>query len=94
MYFWKEVPVDEDNIFSTNLAENNEVEQIIFKKSKIYAISGLSVDQDIQFNVCLPNIERKKTLSDILRIYAQEKEKFDFDLKIYKENWFDIVVPF
>ena len=93
MYFWKEIPVDEDNIFSTNLAENNEVEQIKFKKSKIYAISGLSVDQDIQFNVSLPNIERKKTLSDILRIYAQEKEKFDLDLKIYKENWFDIVVP-
>ena len=32
--FYKEFPLDEDNIFSTNLAENNEIEQIRFKKLK------------------------------------------------------------
>ena len=87
--FYKEILVDEDNIFSANLTE-----QIKFKKSKIFAVSGLSVDKDIQSNVLLRNIEGKKAFSDILRKYAQEKEKFNLDLKIYKENFFDITVSF
>ena len=92
--FYKEISVDEKNIFSANLAENNDVDQITFDKCKTYVISGVSIDQDIQSNVSLPNIEGKKALSDILRTYALEKEKFKLDLKIYKEDWFDITVPF
>ena len=86
--------MDEGNIFSANLTENNEVEQIKFKKSKIYAISRLSIDQDLQCNVSLPNTEEKKPLSNILRTHAQEKEKFNLDLKVYQEFFFDITVPF
>ena len=82
---YKEIPLDEDNIFSANLTENKGVEQVKFKKSKIYAISGLSIDQDTQPNVSLPNIEGKKALSDILRTYAEEKNKFNLDLKVHKE---------
>ena len=77
-----------------NLAENNGDDQIKFDKSKTYSISGLPIDQDIQSNVSLPNIEGKKALSDILRTYAQEKEKFKLDLKIYKEDWFSIASLF
>ena len=47
------------SIFSAKLREYNEVEQTKFKKSKIYAISGLSIDQDIESNVSLTNIEGK-----------------------------------
>ena len=80
--YYKLIPVDEDKTFSANLTENNEVEQIKFKKSKIYAISGLSVDQDTQSNVSLPNADGKKALSDILRKYAEEKNKFNLTKKI------------
>ena len=86
--------MDEDNIFSANLTENRGIEQIKFKKSKMYAFIGLSIDQDTQSNVSLPNIEGKKALNDILRAYAEEKNKFYLDLKVYKENYFDINVPF
>ena len=58
--YFKDIPVDEDNIFWANLTENNEVDQIKFEKSKIYAISGLSTDQDTQSNVSLANVEGKK----------------------------------
>ena len=92
--FYKEPPVDEDNIFSANLTENNEIEQIKLKKSKIYAISGLSIDQDLKSNVSLPNTEGRKALRDILTVYAEEKKSFNLDLKIYKEGYFDITVPF
>ena len=52
-------------------------------------ISRLSIDYDIQSNVSLPNIEGKKAVSDIL-----QKEKINLDLKIYKKDLFDIIVPF
>ena len=38
--FYQEILVDEDNIFSANFTE-----QIKFKKSKVFAVSGLSIDQ-------------------------------------------------
>ena len=91
--FYKELPLDEDNIFLENLTENNEVEQS-FKKSKLYTISGVSIDQDTASNVSLPNVEGKKALSDILRAYVEEKNKFNLDLKNYKEDYVDITVPF
>ena len=53
-----------------------------------------SIDQDTQSNVSLSNIEGKKALTDILRTYAEEKNIFNLDLKIYKENYFDINVHF
>ena len=45
--FYKDLPVDDNNIFVTNLTEKNEVEEIKFKKSWEYAITGLSFNQDI-----------------------------------------------
>ena len=42
----------------------------------------------------LPNIEGRKALSHILRVYAEEKKSFNLDLKIYKEGYFEIIVPF
>ena len=71
--FYKDIPLDEDNTFSTNITENNEVEQISFKKLKLYAISGLLIDQDITPNVSLPNVQEKKALSDILRKYVKKQ---------------------
>ena len=45
--FYRELPLDENNIFTGNLAEKNEVEEVRFKKSKEYEITGLSINQDI-----------------------------------------------
>ena len=80
--FYKEIPLDEDNIFSANLTENNGVQQVKFKNSKIYSISGLSIDQDTQYNVSLPNVKERKALSNILRTYTEEKNKFNLDVKV------------
>ena len=58
--FSKEVPVDEDNIFSLNLSENNKVDSLKFDKSKKYEISRLSIKQSTGPGVLLPNVEGKK----------------------------------
>ena len=93
-YFYREFPLDEDNIFSANLTENNKVEQISFETSKLCPINGLSLDQGTASNVSLPNIEGKETLSDILKTYVEEKNKYNLDLKTYKEDYFDITVSY
>ena len=36
--FYKELPVDENNIFTANTAEKNEVENVKFNKSFEYAV--------------------------------------------------------
>ena len=63
-----------------------------FDKSKTYAISSLSIDPNIQTGVLLLNVG--EALSDKLRTYIEEKKKFNFDLKIYNEDYFNITVPF
>ena len=45
--FYKELPVDENNIFTANITAKNEVENVKFKKSLEYALTGLSINQDI-----------------------------------------------
>ena len=45
--FNKELPIDKNNIFTANIAELDEVEEVRFEKSKEYAVTGLSLYQDI-----------------------------------------------
>ena len=71
--FYKELAIDDDNIFSSNLTENNKIEEIKIKKWKIYSINRLSIDQDLNSNVSLPTIEGRNALSDALRVYEEEK---------------------
>ena len=59
--FYKEVSADEDENFSVNLLEDNDIDEIIFDKSKTYAIRGWSIDPKIQAGVLLPNLEVKKS---------------------------------
>ena len=65
--FYKELPLDNDNIFSTNLTENNKVERIKFDKSKL-------IYQTVDRTILLPNTEWKNAHSEILRTYAEEKK--------------------
>ena len=72
--FYKELAIDDDNIFLSNLTENNKIEEIKIKKWKIYSINRLSIDQDLNSNVSLPTIEGRNALSDVLRVYEEEKK--------------------
>ena len=45
------------------------------------------------FNLIFSFAILKEKKSDLLRTYAQEKEKFSLDVRIYKEDWFGITVP-
>ena len=42
--FFEELPVDDDNIFSANLAENNEIENFLLRKDKKYMVTKPSIN--------------------------------------------------
>ena len=45
--FYKVLLLDENNIFTANLTKKNKAEEVKLKKSKEYAVTGLSIDQDV-----------------------------------------------
>ena len=60
--FYKELLLDENNIFSLNLAENNEFEEIKFKKSKEYAGTSLSINQEVESDL-VPIAENQQKIT-------------------------------
>ena len=93
--FYKEPPLNENNIFMANLAEKNEVEEDKFKKSREYTITGLSINQDIDSDlVAVTDTDRKEAISKLIQKLVKEKKEPDLDLKIYHEEGFEKIVPF
>ena len=85
--FYKELPVDENNIFTTNLAEKNEVEEVRLKKSREYAFTGLSINQDIDSSlVAVTNTDRQEAISNLMRKCVKEKKDLGLGLRIYNEE--------
>ena len=52
--FYKELPLDEDNIFLANVAEHKEIEQIRFKKSEKKYANHRVVNQPRHYLTCSP----------------------------------------
>ena len=74
LIFYKEVPVDEDNICSLNLSENDAVDSVKYNKFKNIKLAGY-LSTEAQALGFLPNVEGKKALSDTWRTYAAVKDK-------------------
>ena len=63
--FYKDLPVDKNNIFTANITEKNEDENVRFKKSLEYAVTGLSITQDIgSASVTVTDLDRQDFLSN------------------------------
>ena len=75
--------------------KKNEVEKVWFKKSKEYAITGLSINQDINSAlVAVADIEKQEAISNLIQKLVKEKKEPDLDLKIYCEEAFQKIIPF
>ena len=93
--FYKELPIDENNIFAANLSEKNEVEEIKFKKSKEHAITGLSNNQEVEPDVVpIADLDNQNALSNLLRTSINKIEDPDLDFRIYNEEAFEKTIPF
>ena len=81
--FYKELSTDKNNIFTTNLAEKNEVEELKFKKSREYAVTGLSTNQDLGSKIiAVTDTDRLEIISNLIKKLVNDKKEPDLDLKI------------
>ena len=86
--FYEELPADDDNIFSANPTENNEIEEVVLRKDQNYMITGLSINQKIDSNAIIPDHDARNSLNDMITTYEKEKQVFYLTCKIYKEGVF------
>ena len=92
--FYKELPTDDNSIFVANLAEQNEIVSIKFKKSREYAITGLSINQDTgSTKVAITDTDRLETLSNLIQRLVKKTEP-NLDLVISNEEILETVTPF
>ena len=81
--FYKEIPIDENSIFTANIAEENEVEDVRFKKSKEYAVTGLSFSQDLDSSlVSVTDTGRQEVINNLIQKTIKEKKEPDLDFRI------------
>ena len=45
--YFKEIKIDQDNTFTANFSEENEIENVKFKKENEYGITGLTINVDL-----------------------------------------------
>ena len=93
--FYKELPVDENNIFTANITEKIEVEKKKFRKSTEYAATGLSIIQDIDFSlVAVTDTDKQNVLGNLIQKLVKEIKEPNFDLKIYNTETSEVIIPF
>ena len=87
--------VNEDNIFTANIAEKNEVESVKFKKSVEYAVTELSINQGINSKiVAVTDTDRQHFPSNLIQKHVKDIKEPNLDLKISKPETSEIIIPF
>ena len=93
--FYKELSTDKNDIFTANLAEKNEVEEVKFKKSRECAVTGLSINQDIDSDLfVVTDTDRQEAISNLIQKLVKEKKDPDLHLRVYNEEAFEKTIPF
>ena len=60
--FYKQLPIDENNVFTANVSKKNEVQNILFRKSNEYAIIVLVISQNTDNLIEVSDRNRKRML--------------------------------
>ena len=75
--YFKEIKIDQDNTFTANFSEENEIENVKFNKENEYGITGLTINADLPDKKIL-KIENEKEQDKISReipeLIKQNKE--------------------
>ena len=66
--FFKELEINQDNTFTANISQENEVENVVFNTDKEYAVTGMVIKPDITDSE-LVKIENTKELDKIAKKY-------------------------
>ena len=93
--FYKELPIDKNNIFTTNLSKKNKAQNILFRKSNEYPVTGLAINQNTGKLIEGTDRNRKRILQELIEnLLKEEKEQEHASmLKIYHSEGYEKIIP-
>ena len=93
--FYKELPIDENNIFERNISDKIEVQNALFKKSNKYTITGLSINQDTDSLIEVTDKNRKQILQKLIENLLKEKKNVEdvYSLQRHDSEGYEKVIP-
>ena len=89
--FYKELPIDKNIIFTANISEKDEVQDILFRKSNEYAVTRLAINQNIDNLIEATNRNRKRILKVLIEnlLKGEIEEEHAYSLKIYQSEGYE-----
>ena len=57
-------------------------------------VTGLSTNQKAETDVIIPDLNARRSLSDMITSYEEERKNFILECHFYKKDLFDITIPF
>ena len=94
--FFEELEIDQDNTFTANVSQENEVENVVFKTDKEYAVIGMVIKPDITDSE-LVKIENTKELDKISKEIQELIKNYkdpDLTLNISNPETKTLLLPF
>ena len=92
--FFEELEIDQDNTFTANVSQENEVENVVFKTDKEYAVIGMVIKPDITDSelVKIENTNDKisKEIQELIKNYKDP----DLTLNISNQETKTLLLPF
>ena len=95
--FYQVIEMGKDNIFTANISQENEAENVLFNKDKEYVITGMVIKPDIIDSEVI-KIKNTKELDRISEKKIQELiknyEEPDLTLSIFHQETKTLLIPF
>ena len=94
--YFKEIKIDQDNTFTANFSEENEIENIKFNKENEYGITGLTINVDLPDKKILKieNEKEQKRISEEIQNFIKEVKEPNLTLYISHSETLTIKIPF
>ena len=94
--FFKVLEINQDNTFTANISQENEVENVVFNTDKEYAVTGMVIKPDIT-DPELVKIENTKELDKISKEIEELIKNYkdpDLTLSISNPETKTLLLPF
>ena len=94
--FFKELEIDQDNTFTANVSQENEVENVIFNTDKEYAVTGMVIKPDIADSelVKIENTKELDRISKEIQEIIKNYKDLDLNLSISSPETKTLLLPF
>ena len=94
--FFKELEIDQDNTFTANVSQENEVENVIFNTDKEYAVTGMVIKPDIADSelVKIENTKELDRISKEIQEIIKNYKDLDLNLSISSPETKTLQLPF